>query len=149
MWGSLLGAGNMPPIAPTSIHQSCGCTVRPWKLVPVRRLDGAEGSVSLLIPSIVDGVLSSCCDGDALVGCWCRQSLLGLAAWRQNRVFLPHPDGGHDGQARRDWVSWRRLQSRAHSATMKAVVHTVHLAHRTRPQHAVGKHYGVLWSVCA
>ena len=138
----------MPPIAATSTQQCCGCTVRAWKRLPVRRLEGAECSASLVIPSMVDGLLSSCCESHALVGCWCRQSLLGLAAWRQTPGFLPYPDGEHGDQARRDWVCWRRLQSQAHSATMKAVVHTVHLAHRTRPQQAVGKRYGLSAHSC-
>ena len=33
------------------------------------------------------------CDG--FLGCWCRVSLLGVAAWRQNPVFLPYPAGRH------------------------------------------------------
>ena len=118
IWGSLLAAGNMPPIAATSTQQCRGCTVRAWKRLPVRRLEGAECSVSLVIPSIVDGLLSSCCESDASVLCRCRRSLLGLAAWRQDPVFLPYRDGGHGDQPRRDWVCWRQLQSQAHSATM-------------------------------
>ena len=111
---------------------------------------GGRGAynVCLVIPSIFDGLLSSCCESDALVGFCCRPSLLGLVAWRQNPVFLPYPDGWHGDQARRDWVCWRQLQSQEHSATMKAVVHTVHLAHSTRPQHAVGKHYGLSAHSC-
>ena len=138
----------MPPVAATSTQQCRGCTVRAWKRLPVRRLEGAECSVSLVIPSIVDGLLSSCRDRDAFVGFCCRESLLGLAAWRQNPVFLPYPDGGHGDQARRDWVCWQQLQSQAHLATMKAVVHVVHLAHRTKPQHAVGKRYGLSAHSC-
>ena len=146
--GSLLRAGNMPPIEATSTQQCSGCTVRPRMRLPIRRLEGAECSVSFVTPSIVDGLLSSCCDRDASVGCCCRQSLLGLAAWRQNPVFLPYLDGWHGDQARRDWVCWRQLQSQAHSATTKAVVHTVRLAHRTRPQQAVGKRYGLSAHSC-
>ena len=59
--------GNMKPIAATSTQQCHGCTVRPWKLLPVSRLEGAECSVSLVIPSIVDGLLTaghSCCRRD-------------------------------------------------------------------------------------
>ena len=138
----------MPPIEATSTQQCCGCTVRAWKRLPVRRLEGAECRVSLDIPSIADGLLSSCFASHALVGFGCRQSLLGLAAWRGNPGFLPYPDGGHGDQARRDWVCWRQLQSEAHSATMQAVVHTVHLAHRTRAQHAVGKRYGLSAHSC-
>ena len=123
--GSLLSAGNMPPIAATSTQQCCGWAIRPWKLLPVRRLEDAECNVSLVIPSIVDGLLSSCCESDCLVA----------AVDSPGKTWL--------------WGCWRQLQSEAHRATMKAVVHTIHLAHRTRPQHAVGQHYGVLWSVCA
>ena len=78
----------------------------------------------------------------------CKQSLLEFAAWRQNPVFLPYPDGGHGDQARRDWVCWRQLQLQGHSATMKAALRAVHVAHRTRPQHAVGKHYGMSAHSC-
>ena len=46
IWGSLLAAGNMPPIAATSTQQCRGCTVKAWKRLPVRRLEGAECSVS-------------------------------------------------------------------------------------------------------
>ena len=138
----------MPLIEATSTQQCRGCTVRPRMLLPIRRLGGAECSVSLVTPSIVDGLLSSCCESHALVGFCCRQSLLGLAAGRQNPVFLPYSDGGHGDQAKRGWVCWRQLQSQAHSARMKAVVHTVHLAHRTRPQQAAGKRYGLSAHSC-
>ena len=56
--------GNVPPIAATLTQQFHGSTVRPWKLFPVRRLEGAECSVPLVIPSIVDGLLTAgyrCC----------------------------------------------------------------------------------------
>ena len=138
----------MLPVEATSTQQCCGSTVRAWKRLPVRRLEGAECSVSLVIPSIVNGLLSSCCESDALVGFCCIQSLLGSAACRQNPVFLPYPDGWHGDQARRAWVCWQQLQSQAHSATMKTVVHTVHLAHRRRPQHAAGKRYGLSAHIC-
>ena len=139
----------MPPIAATSTQQCRGCTVRAWKLLPVRRLEGAE---CIMCPWSYQALLtvcsSSCCDGDASVGFRCKQSLLEFAAWRQNPVFLPYPDGRHGDQARRDWVCWRQLQSQGHSATMKAALRTVHVAHRTRPQHAVGKHYGMSAQSC-
>ena len=94
--------GNMPPIAATSTQQCPGWPVRQRKLLPARRLDGAECTVSLVIPIIVDGLLSCCCESDGLLGCWCRVSLLGVAAWRQNPVFLPYPAGRHGDQAGRD-----------------------------------------------
>ena len=95
--------GNMPPIAATSTQQCRGWPVRWWKLLPVSLPEDAECSVSLVIPSIVDGLLSCCCESDSLLGCSCRASLLGVAAWRQNPVFLLyHPAGGHSDQAGRD-----------------------------------------------
>ena len=86
--------GNVPPIAATSIQQCRGCTVRPRELLPARRLDGAECTVSLVTPSTVDGLLSCCCESDGLLGCFCRASLLGVAAWRQNPVLLRYVECG-------------------------------------------------------
>ena len=111
--------GNRPPVAATWAHQCPGFTVRLWKLLPARGLENAECSVSLVAPSILDGLLGSCCESDALVGCCCRQSLLGLAAWAEYQGFLPCADGGHGDQARRDWEvaggSYSRTRTQAQS----------------------------------
>ena len=52
----------------------------------------------LVVPSIVDGLLSSCCESAGLLGC-CREC---VAAWEQSPAFLPCGKGGHRDQARRD-----------------------------------------------